>query len=80
MSDLTRGGLKEVEDFGWGAPVYSGPAKAFVAENGMAASFFVPFRNDKGEDGILVPVCLPAPEMERFSIEVESTINAAKDA
>ncbi|KAJ8641827.1 hypothetical protein MRB53_018521 [Persea americana] len=81
VSDLTRVGSKDVADFGSGAPVYSGPGKAFVWENGMAASFFLPFRNGKGKDqeGILVPFCLSAEEMERFSTEIEIMLNGKEE-
>ncbi|KAJ8619656.1 hypothetical protein MRB53_028185 [Persea americana] len=75
VSDLTASvGAKEV-DFGWGKAVYSGPPQALVTTNGVVVSFYIPFCNGKGEDGILVPVCMTEHEMERFSKEVDSMIN-----
>nr|CAB3494850.1 unnamed protein product [Digitaria exilis] len=45
-------------DFGWGRPVYGGPAE-------------VGGDLDRGEElGIAVPVCLPRPAMERFAEEM----------
>ncbi|RWR82084.1 benzyl alcohol O-benzoyltransferase-like protein [Cinnamomum micranthum f. kanehirae] len=74
VSDLTRGGSGLV-DFGWGVPVYSGPPKSVVGENPGMLSFYVPFRNGKGEEGLVALVCLPEPEMEKFSIEVDSMVD-----
>lgn len=64
VSDVTRAGLGEL-DFGWGKPVYGGPAK------GTVAGFHIPFRNKRGEEGIVVPVRLPAIAMESFAKEIE---------
>ncbi|KAB5529690.1 hypothetical protein DKX38_019771 [Salix brachista] len=69
VSDLRRAGLEKV-DFGWGDAAYDGVAKA-VPE---FANFYVPFTNKKGEDGIVVPFCLPAPAMERFFMELEGML------
>ncbi|RWR82080.1 benzyl alcohol O-benzoyltransferase-like protein [Cinnamomum micranthum f. kanehirae] len=81
VSDLRRVGSKDVADFGSGEPVYSGLGKAFVWENAMAGSAYLPFRNGKGKDqeGILVPVCLSAEEMERFSTEIEIMMNGKEE-
>ncbi|KAJ4952652.1 hypothetical protein NE237_029484 [Protea cynaroides] len=67
VSDLTRIGFSEL-DFGWGKPVYAAAAEAGVA------SFHIPFKNHKGEDGILVPIWLPELAMERLVKEIESMI------
>ncbi|XP_042475861.1 benzyl alcohol O-benzoyltransferase-like [Macadamia integrifolia] len=67
VSDLTRAGFRNV-DFGWGKAVYGGAAL------GRVASFQIPFRNHKGEDGIVVPIYLPQPVMERFVKEIERMI------
>ncbi|XP_068669599.1 benzyl alcohol O-benzoyltransferase [Aristolochia californica] len=71
VSDLTRAGFTEV-DFGWGKPVYGGAAKGGVGAIPGVASFYIPFRNSKGETGIVVPVCLSGPAMEKFVSEIES--------
>ncbi|KAF2306766.1 hypothetical protein GH714_021232 [Hevea brasiliensis] len=52
-------------DFGWGRAVYGGPAKGYVA------SFHIASRNEKGEDGIVVTLCLPNLAMERFVKELD---------
>ena len=73
MSDVTRAGFGDV-DFGWGKAVYGGPAKGGVGAIPGVASFYIPFRNGKGEDGIVVPVCLPGDAMERFVKEIEGLV------
>ncbi|XP_010941427.3 benzyl alcohol O-benzoyltransferase-like [Elaeis guineensis] len=70
VSDVTRAGFEAV-DFGWGEGVYGGPASAGIGGAGVA-SFYTWHRNGKGEEGILVPMCLPGPAMERFQMEMES--------
>ncbi|KAJ3684686.1 hypothetical protein LUZ61_013850 [Rhynchospora tenuis] len=66
VSDITRAGLDAV-DFGWGGGVYGGPATAVPA----AASFFMKGRNERGEEGVVVPLCLPEFAMKRFVVEIE---------
>ncbi|XVF30597.1 hypothetical protein REPUB_Repub16aG0071900 [Reevesia pubescens] len=68
ISDVTKSGIGDV-DFGWGKAVFAGPAKGI----GML-SFFISARNKKGEVGTLVPICLPAPAMERFAKELENML------
>ncbi|XP_072974119.1 benzyl alcohol O-benzoyltransferase-like [Typha angustifolia] len=66
VSDLANAGFEEV-DFGWGRGVYAGPATANLA------TFHIKYSNNgRGVEGILVPMCLPAPAMERFRFEMES--------
>nr|CAD1820826.1 unnamed protein product [Ananas comosus var. bracteatus] len=55
-------------DFGWGKGVYGGPPTANLA------TFHIRSKNAKGEEGILVPMCLPAPAMARFQQEIASNI------
>lgn len=64
VSDLTHSGFGEM-DFGWGKPVYAGPS------NPRVSSFYIVFRNQKGEDGIAVTMSLPALAMERFTKEMD---------
>ncbi|TKV93028.1 hypothetical protein SEVIR_9G199900v4 [Setaria viridis] len=68
-SDVTKAGFGDL-DFGWGKPVYGGPAKGGVGAIPGVASFLIPFKNAKGEDGIVVPMCLPGPAMETFVREL----------
>jgi hypothetical protein len=69
VSDLRRAGFEKV-DFGWGNAIYGGTAKAIPE----LASFYIPFTNKKGEDGVVVQFCLPAPAMERLFKELEGML------
>ncbi|KAJ8762720.1 hypothetical protein K2173_012212 [Erythroxylum novogranatense] len=73
VSDLTRAGFGDV-DFGWGKAVYGGPAKGGVAG---VVNFYIPFKNRKGENGIVMPICLPADAMERFEAELDKMLKAS---
>jgi hypothetical protein len=73
VSDVTHVGLRDV-DFGWGKAVYGGPAHGGVGVVPGFASFYIPFRNAKGEEGIIIPLCLPSQAMERFVIELDSLL------
>ncbi|KAL5714125.1 hypothetical protein ACHQM5_016128 [Ranunculus cassubicifolius] len=73
VSDLSRAGFEEI-DFGWGKPVYGGPAKGGVGAIPGVASFYIPMQNRKGENGLVVPICLPGPAMERFVVELEKML------
>ncbi|XP_059654586.1 alcohol acyltransferase 16-like [Cornus florida] len=69
ISDTTRQGFDKL-DFGWGNPVYGGPARAL-----SLLSFYVPFKKPysrEDENGIVVPICLPQPVMERFQHELQN--------
>ncbi|GJU17586.1 benzyl alcohol O-benzoyltransferase [Tanacetum coccineum] len=67
VSDLTRAGF-DVVDFGWGKPAYGGPAKD------EEAIFYIPFTNQKGESGILLPISLPSAAMDKFVTELNSML------
>ncbi|WOG93467.1 hypothetical protein DCAR_0312751 [Daucus carota subsp. sativus] len=68
VSDLTRAGFGSV-DYGWGRPVYGGPARG-----GTVNSFYIPFKNRKGEKGIVVPFWLPASAMNKFALELDGIL------
>ncbi|KAK7243183.1 hypothetical protein RIF29_37972 [Crotalaria pallida] len=73
VSDVTRAGFGEV-DFGWGKAVYGGPAKGGVGAIPGVASFYIPFKNAKGEEGLVIPLCLPSDAMERFVKELDKLL------
>ncbi|CAK7333779.1 unnamed protein product [Dovyalis caffra] len=73
VSDLRRAGFEEV-DFGWGNAVYGGAAKGGVGAIPGVASFYIPFTNKKGESGVVIPFCLPAPAMEKFVKELDGML------
>ncbi|XP_048236143.1 benzyl alcohol O-benzoyltransferase-like [Ricinus communis] len=66
ISDVRHAKFTEV-DFGWGRAKYGGPVKAIP----MFCSFCVPFENKKGENGFILPICLPAQAMKRFAKELK---------
>jgi benzyl alcohol O-benzoyltransferase len=58
-------------DFGWGRPEYGGPAEAVgTPALPWLSSFILPFKNASGEDGAVVPVCLPRLAMDRLVDEM----------
>ncbi|KAL5538959.1 hypothetical protein UlMin_042998 [Ulmus minor] len=58
---------------GWGSPVFAEPAKAFPL-----LSFYIKFKN-KGNNQIVVPICLPVLAMERFERELNKLIEKEPD-
>lgn len=70
VSDVTHVGFTEV-DFGWGKAAYGGLAKGGVGSVPGLASFYIRYKNSKGEDGTVFPICLPAPAMKRFGEELD---------
>lgn len=73
VSDVTRAGFADL-DYGWGPPAYGGPAKGGVGAIPGVASFYIPFKNGKGEKGIVVPLCLPGNAMEIFIKELNGLL------
>lgn len=69
VSDVTRAGLREV-DYGWRMAVYAGVATGDVVAIPGLPGFYVAARN-----GIVVPICLPGPAMERIVAELETMIS-----
>ncbi|KAM0903966.1 hypothetical protein ACQ4PT_018328 [Festuca glaucescens] len=69
LSDARRLGFDRV-DFGWGKPVYAGPA-----DTHFGVSFFITGKDRDGQDGVVVPVVLPRLAMDRFATEVEKLLN-----
>ncbi|KAK4430469.1 Benzyl alcohol O-benzoyltransferase [Sesamum alatum] len=78
VSDLTRVAVEDL-DFGWGPALYAGPAEAGSGVVPGLLSFHIPFKNNKGESGKLVPIWLPANAMEVFVKEVEKMVKRDDD-
>ncbi|KAG6511216.1 benzyl alcohol O-benzoyltransferase-like [Zingiber officinale] len=78
VSDVTRMGFRDV-DFGWGKAAYGGPAKGGVGAIPGVVSFYASMKNRKGEEGIVVPVCLLAPAMDKFTQEVHNLMEEVDD-
>nr|AMZ03414.1 acyltransferase ACT8 [Plectranthus barbatus] len=73
VSDMRHAGFEEV-DFGWGKPAYGGPAMGDVSAIPGVVSYCIPFKNNKGENGIVVPVSLPGNSMDVFVKELEGML------
>jgi hypothetical protein len=70
VSDVSHAGFKSV-DFGWGEAVYGGPAKGGEGPLPGVTNYFSRAKNGKGEEGTVVPICLPKDAMEKFTLEVQ---------
>ncbi|XP_054817657.1 benzyl alcohol O-benzoyltransferase-like [Prosopis cineraria] len=70
VADFSCLGFKDV-DFGWGKAVYAGPAFSGLGTL-QGSTFYVGYSNSKGEEGRIVPVCLPPECMEKFAKEFGS--------
>ncbi|RZC51861.1 hypothetical protein C5167_020291 [Papaver somniferum] len=74
VTDVTRARFAEV-DYGWGKAVYGGsivggPTVEYDLPTPEDKSLYIPFENNKGEYGILVPICFPQEYMDEFVVEV----------
>ncbi|CAI9106648.1 OLC1v1005851C1 [Oldenlandia corymbosa var. corymbosa] len=78
VSDLRRAGFDEV-DFGWGKPVYAGPALGIKELKPANLGFYIPRKNKKGEKVVVVPIGLPRSAMQRFIDEIKNVVNAIND-
>ena len=57
-------------DFGSGKASFGGPVKVFQEPNHDPPYFYFQVKNNQGEDGIMLPMCLPTLVMERFIKEL----------
>lgn len=71
VSDLSRAGFNDV-DYGWGEAVYGGPASAGGGILLGVNTYFLRRKNGKGEEEMVVPICLPRDSVHRFRMEVEA--------
>ncbi|PIN19376.1 benzyl alcohol O-benzoyltransferase [Handroanthus impetiginosus] len=65
VSDTTSLGFDKC-DLGWGKPFYAGVPRAT-----SILSFYTSLKNDGGEDGVWIPICLPALALGKFQNELE---------
>ncbi|KAL2237145.1 benzyl alcohol O-benzoyltransferase-like [Sesamum indicum] len=77
VNDVRHAGFRDV-DFGWGKAVYGGPAISIGAIPGVT-SLYIPFKNNNGENEIVVPICLAAKAMEVFVKELGVMLNRDDD-
>ncbi|KAF8719307.1 hypothetical protein HU200_024006 [Digitaria exilis] len=75
VTDVTKTGLGDLV-FGLGQPVYGGPAMGGVGAIPRVSSFLVKGKNAMDEDGVVAPVCLPAPAMDRFAEEIRKLLRS----
>lgn len=65
VSDVSKIGIQQV-DFGFGKPVYGG-----IMDGGtFYQCIYSNYRSKEGEEGLVVPICLPFQAMERFREQV----------
>ncbi|KAK7337865.1 hypothetical protein VNO77_18453 [Canavalia gladiata] len=73
VSNTTRTGLSEV-DFGWGKPIYGGPATGEITNFPEMTSLYMSYKNNKGQYDIVMPISLPSKAMERFAKEMDGML------
>ncbi|GLT36472.1 hypothetical protein SLA2020_108470 [Shorea laevis] len=73
VSDVTRAGFIDL-DFGWGRAAYAGVAAIGGELMPWIMSFFVRFKNKRGEDGIVVPICLPTLAMDKLVKQLDNML------
>ncbi|MED6120782.1 hypothetical protein PIB30_024216 [Stylosanthes scabra] len=67
---VTRIGFRKV-DFGWGNAVYGGVTGA---NNSFGEMILMDYENSNGEEGVLIPIYLPADAMKRFAKELDDML------
>ncbi|XP_045815144.1 benzyl alcohol O-benzoyltransferase-like [Trifolium pratense] len=74
--DVTRARFGEV-NFGWGKAVYGGQARGGGdGDIPGLVSYHIPFKNAKGEEGVVIPSFFPTQIMERLVKEMESVLKS----
>uniref|UniRef100_A0ABF7PQ72 BAHD acyltransferase Ep07g04462 n=1 Tax=Echinacea TaxID=7674 RepID=A0ABF7PQ72_9ECHN len=73
VSDLIHGGHYSME-FGWGKATYTGPATGGIENNPGLTTYYVPYTNNKGESGVVVPLLLRSAVMTRFVNEINNML------
>ncbi|RHN49362.1 putative benzyl alcohol O-benzoyltransferase [Medicago truncatula] len=72
VSDWTRANFSEV-NFGWGETIYGGVVKGGIGSY-LGGTYIVPHKNAKGEEGLILPICLPPEDMKRFAKELDDML------
>jgi benzyl alcohol O-benzoyltransferase len=76
LSDTTKAKFSGL-NFGWGKPVYGGPAEAMgIPMMPWICSFILPLKNAKGEHGVAVPMYLPTHAMDKMVEEMAKLLRA----
>ncbi|EYU41399.1 hypothetical protein ABFS82_11G106400 [Erythranthe guttata] len=73
VSNARHLGFEDV-DFGWGKAVYGGVAKENIGFVPELLSVYMPYKNNKGDNGIVVSICLPENAMDVFTKELEMLV------
>jgi hypothetical protein len=73
VSDVSKAGFDAI-DVGWGKPVYGGTMRCSLDTSPVICSFLTAGKNTIGEEGIILPVCLPAPAMDKFVEEMSNLL------